>query len=567
MTFGLPEPGTLRALTEKALELPTLAEHREHVERLLNDYARGLASEKRALVIALVGATGAGKSTLLNALVGTAIAVPGERRPTTEHPVIYAPDDASIGPLAASGAKVVRYPRGAPGPWSGQVFVDTPDLNSVAAEHRERARAIVEQADVALVVLHKGSVVEAVQAEFLEGLARRRRLLFVLNHADLLSADSQRIIKEQVRTVARERLGVTDAEVYAISALAWQQGREDVGARSELTEALHKLGDRTTAERIRRSNALGALRELQSLIQPAFEEAQASSERRAKLLDEGFTRARVTLSNDFTTRLDAASAHLGQAVKREASRRFWGPAGWWMQLTLAGTSGLGAAALLVRGNPLLAGGVAVGSALASRLQQFTLERGAERRMEADTLSDDVSLGAAREALAAARTDAAQAGLSSDRAGLPSVEGLAEAFARARAFVWESTATLSLAEAVKSWWRVARFFLLPLINLPLLALFCHVAYRVVRGYLEGNYVGADFLLNALALAGLIAAGGGALASLTLYGVRRRIVSRGRQRFETTLRDLSGQYIAAAHEGERTGRDAAQRVLALFPDVSS
>ncbi|MGA9523873.1 MAG: GTPase [Myxococcaceae bacterium] len=564
MTFGLPDPGTLRDLTGKALALPALEGQREHLERLLDDYARGLASEKRALVIALVGATGAGKSTLLNALVGTAIAVPGDRRPTTEHAVIYAPDDASVGPLAASGTKVVRYPRGAPGPWSGQVFVDTPDLNSVAAEHRERARAIVEQADVALVVLHKGSVAEAVQAEFLEELARRRRLVFVLNHADLLSADSQRILKEQARTVARERLGVTDTEVYAISALAWQQGREDVGERAGLTEALRKLGERTTAERIRRSNALGALREIQSLVEPALEEAQASNDRRAKLLEDGFTRARSTLSDDFTARLDAASAHLGQAVKREASRHFWGPAGWWMQLTMAGTSGLGAAALLVRGNPLLAGGVAVGSALASRLQQFTLERGAERRMEVGALSDDVSLGAAREAVAAARTDAAQAGVSPDRASLPSVEGLAEALARARASVWEATATLSLAEAVKGWWRVARFFLLPLINLPLLALFCHVAYRVVRGYLEANYVGADFLLNALALAGLIAAGGGALASLTLFGVRRRIVSSGRQRFESTLRDLSARYVTAAREGDREGRDAAQRVLALFPD---
>ncbi len=565
MTFGLPDPGRLRAQTEKALELPTLTEEREQLERLLDDYARGLASEKRALVIALVGATGAGKSTLLNALVGTAIAVPGERRPTTEHPVIYAPDDASIGPLAATGAKVVRYPRGAPGPWSGQVFVDTPDLNSIAGEHRERARAIVEQADVALVVLHKGSVAEAVQAEFLEGLARRRRLLFVLNHADLLSVDSQRILKEQVRTVARERLGVQDSEVYAISALAWQQGRDDVGERAGLTEALRKLGDRTTAERIRRSNALGALRELQSRVRPALEEAQAASERRAKLLEVGFARARTTLSDDFTARLDAASAHLGQAVKREASRRFWGPAGWWMRLTLAGTSGLGAAALLVRGNPLIAGGVAVGSAIASRLQQFTLERGAERRMEADALTDDVSLGAAREALAAARTEAAQDGLSPERAALPPVEVLAESFARVRSAAWEATSTLSLAEAVKQWWKIARFFLLPLINLPLLALFGHVAYRVVRGYLEGQYVGADFLLNAAALAGLIAAGGGGLASITLFGVRRRIVSSGRQRFEAMLADLSAQHVAAAREGDQGPREAAQRVLALFPET--
>ena len=98
----------------------------------------------------------------------------------------------------------------------------------------------------------------------------------------------------------------------------------------------------TTDGRIRRSNALGALRELQALVSPALETEEASSERRAKLLETGFSRARARLSEDFNARLEAASAHLGQAVKREASRRFWGPAGWWMRLTLAGTAVEGA---------------------------------------------------------------------------------------------------------------------------------------------------------------------------------------------------------------------------------
>lgn len=560
----LPSVDTVRRLLGAARQLTGLSDEAEWTERLVADYARGLATEQRAIVVALVGATGAGKSTLLNALVGSTVATSGERRPTTEQSVVYAPDDATLGALAALGSKVVRYPSGAPGPWSGQVFVDTPDLNSVAAVHRDRARAVVDEADVALVVLHKGSVAEAVQAEFLAPFARRRRVVFVLNHADLLSDEARGVLKDQVRHIATERLGVSDAEVYAISALAWLEGRVEAGERTQLLEALRGLADRTVAERIRRSNALGALRELQTRVAPVLAAADEAAERRARLLAEGMTKARVQLAEDFRARLETASAHLGHAIRQEAARRFWGPAGWWMRMTLAGTSGLGAAALLVRGNPLIAGGVAVGSALASRLQQFTLQRGAEHRMQGE-LSDEVTVSAAKVALGPARADVAQMGLSPEDAALPSIEDLAESMARVRASAWEATAHLALADAVQRWWKVARFILLPLVNLPLLALFGHVAYKVVRGYLEGPYVGSDFLLNALALAALFAAAGAGIASLTLAGIRRRIMSVGRAKFDGLLAGLSGDLVEAAKNAQRESRDAARQVLTLVADA--
>lgn len=555
MIDALPPPFELEGVLAQAGKLLAPGPARVRVDQLLADYTRGFEGEQRALVIALVGATGAGKSTLLNALVGAAVAAPGDLRPTTQQAVIYAPDDANLGGLGALASSVVRYSKHAPGPWSGHVFVDTPDVNSVTREHRDRAAAVVEQADVAIVVLHKGSVAEAVQAEFLAGFARRRRLLFVLNHADLLSAESQRILEEQIRALAAERLAVPNAEVYSVSALLWQQGRAEVGGREALLAALRDLGDQAVADRVRRSNALGALRELQAVIGPALEAAQAVTERRTKLLAQGLAAARTALSEDFQARLEAASAHLGHAVRNEAARRFWGPAGWWMRLSLAGTSGVGAAALLVRGNPLVAGGVAAGAALLNRLQQHTLERGAQRQMEEGSPGDP-SARAAALALAGAQSDALQEGAD---AGLPEATALATEFANVRAGVWESTSTLGLADAVTRWWKVARFLLLPVINLPLLALFGHVAYVVVRGYLEGNYVGANFLLNAAALAGLIAAFGAGLASLTLMGVRRRLVSEGRRQFELELGALSAQVLFAAREHDRAPKEAARRLL--------
>ena len=568
----LPEPSAVRELAESALVLPGVRAERGRVQRLLEDYARGVETQRHALVVALVGATGAGKSTLLNALVGAPVARSGEQRPTTAHAVVYAPADAILGELAGhagahsgSGTKVVTYPTGAPGPWSGQIFVDTPDLNSVERIHRDRAEAVLDQADVALVVLHKGSVAEAVQTEFLARFAQRRRLIFVLNHSDLLSAASREELKAQVLRIARERLGVGDVPVYAVSALQWLVGGTEVGERDELLAALRALGDKATSERIRRSNAVGALRELQSLVRPAVDAAEASAQKRAALLDEGLTRARVTLADDFALRLGAASAHLGHAVRREAARRFWGPAGWWMRMSLAGTSGLGAAALLVRGNPLVAGGVALGSAVLSRVQEATLQHSAERRIQGEALVDDVAVSAAQAGTVSARAAAGAEGLNAKDAGIPPVELVAESFARARAAVWEATSTLGLAEAVRRWWRIARYILLPLVNLPLLALFVHVGYRVVRGYIEGQYVGSDFLLNAAALAGVIAAIGAGIASLSLAGVRRRLVSDGRRQFERATADLSAQWVAQTKESDAPSRESARQLLGLLSDV--
>jgi energy-coupling factor transporter ATP-binding protein EcfA2 len=534
----------------------------ESLRALAEDYARGARHQERALVVALVGATGAGKSTLLNALVGAQVAAPGEQRPTTERAVVYAPHDAQLGALSSVESEVVRYQSGG-GPWSGQVFVDTPDLNSVASEHRERAQAVLEQADVALVVLHKGSVAEAVQAQFLRPFATRRRLLFVLNHADLLAEPAREQLKAQAKQIAEERLGLADPEVYAVSALRWLQDSGDVGERGALLAALRGLGQRATAERIRRSNALGALRELQGQVGAALSEAEQAGARQAALVAAGMGQARPMVLDDLQARLDSAAAHLGHAVREEAARRLWGPAGWWMRLTLFGGSGLGAAALLARGHPLVASGLALGAAVASRVQKASLAHAAQRQMVADAGGGEVFELAARTALAAARTQAAQRG-APEQVGLPTVEALAQELGALRAWAWAGAVGEGLPDAVRGWWRVARFALLPLVNLPLLALFAHVAYRVVEGYLQERYVGLDFLLNASAFALVLAGAGGALASLTLMGLRRKVMADARARLSRGWEQLSARLQADVREGDRPALLAARALCAQYPE---
>jgi GTPase Era involved in 16S rRNA processing len=167
-------------------------------------------------VITLVGATGAGKSTLLNALAGRRIAQEGVDRPTTRQPVIYAPLDADVGELTGEAVRqpdgrdsegvpdVVRYDA-ASGPWTAQVLIDAPDMNSIDEQHRAVVGALAERSDVLVIVLHHQSVLEEASVSFVDAFAGRRQLLFVLNRADELTGAARAALLAQIRQLAATR--------------------------------------------------------------------------------------------------------------------------------------------------------------------------------------------------------------------------------------------------------------------------------------------------------------------------------------------------------------------------
>ncbi len=359
---SLPDPEALRTLLKTALELPALQPHAARLERLVDDYARGVARKDAPLGVALVGATGAGKSTLLNALAGQALSREGVDRPTSTVATVFAPEGAAADALAQTGARVVRYAPGPQGLWGGQVFIDTPDLNSVATTHRDVARAALERADVALVVMHRGSVAEASQVEFLTEFARRRALVFILNFADELSPESRETLKAQVRRVASEQYGLAqeDVPVFTISALAAKDGRDVSGEFGALLFHLRGLATQAVAARVRRTNALGALEEVSSRVDAALKETDALLARTRDALGSGLEKAAEGLRADFDARLRLAHGHLAAEARRQAGSRFWGPAAWGLRLSLWGASGLGAAALVGRAS--LPAGLAVAAA-------------------------------------------------------------------------------------------------------------------------------------------------------------------------------------------------------------
>jgi energy-coupling factor transporter ATP-binding protein EcfA2 len=560
----LPDPEQLEPLLSAALALPALKPHAARLERLRRDYARGLAHKDAPLTVALVGATGAGKSTLLNALAGQSLSREGEDRPTSSAATVFAPEGAVLDELSQVGANVVRYTPGARGLWSGQVFIDTPDLNSVATVHREVARAALERADVAVVVMHRGSVAEATQIEFLADFARRRALVFLINFADELSADSREALKSQARRLAAEQyeLALESVPVFAISARAAQRGEDPSGEFGPLLFHLKSLATQAVAERVRRGNAQGVLEELASQVEGALKDTEDTQTRARAALESGLGRASEGLKADFDSRLTLAQGFLATEVRNQAAGRFWGPAAWGMRLSFMGAGGLGAATLVARRSLPVGLAVAATSTVLDAVRDRTRARAAETAV-VEPFEDDISVeGAARTALTEARSLAHASGLPPEVLGLPDVETLLEELKSARASAWRYTVTTAVAETVAGWWRTARWLLLPLINLPLLGLLGHVGYRVVRAYVEGPLLGVDYFLNAGALFALLAGAGTLLASASLAGTTRAVRRAGHERFIALLGTLGGRLGDAVQDSLRPGREAARRLLSLM-----
>ncbi len=120
------------------------------------------------ILISMVGSTGAGKSTLLNSIVGKQVSATGIRRPTTNSPVLAChPEDVGwfaenvflptlprvrqqgLAMPGRDGLLVLATSEGMP---RGIAVLDTPDIDSVVAAHRQFARQFLDASDLWLFV-------------------------------------------------------------------------------------------------------------------------------------------------------------------------------------------------------------------------------------------------------------------------------------------------------------------------------------------------------------------------------------------------------------------------------
>jgi energy-coupling factor transporter ATP-binding protein EcfA2 len=142
---------------------------RQQVISQVDDYLLPRLRQSGApVLIAMVGSTGAGKSTLLNSVAGSQVSATGIRRPTTNSPVLAChPHDVGwfaenvflptlprvrqegLARPGRDGLLVLASSEGIP---RGIALLDTPDIDSVVAAHRQFARQFLDASDLWLFV-------------------------------------------------------------------------------------------------------------------------------------------------------------------------------------------------------------------------------------------------------------------------------------------------------------------------------------------------------------------------------------------------------------------------------
>lgn len=480
-------------------DLRSVAERQETLDRLFSDLQHQLERVGRAAVITLVGATGAGKSTLLNALAGAELAAEGVDRPTTTEPVIFAPVDADLSDLlpseGARRARVVRHPPGARGPWSSQVLVDAPDVNSVAAEHRSIVSELAERSDVLVAVMHHQSVMEEAAVSFLDEFRGRRGLIFVLNRTDELTESARSEIVEQIRRLAAERWDVPSAPVLAVSAaeVRGASGASDPDWKA-LQDALEELSRASTLQSVRRRNAVGTAARVQQEFRGVRDEVAADLEALPSEVRSGLAGLADRTSEEVAERLALRRADLGHLLTAEAAKRWDGPGGWSLRTGSLSTLGLGAGALIARRHPLLAIGSAAGGLAAGQVEKTARKR---RLAQEEGLLPEAGefTGWYREALASPRVRAVRLAREPEDLALPSAEEAREQAARGVEEAWNDLVQRDLPRAAEK--SSLRFFRL-LLDLPVYGMVGWVVFQAGKGFLNESYLGLDFLLNALLL---------------------------------------------------------------------
>ncbi len=253
------------------------------------------------LLMVVGGSTGGGKSTLINSLVGSQVSPAGVLRPTTRAPVLVCnPEDLrwfegdrvlpqlarTTGGPAGPGALQLVATAALP---SGLALLDSPDIDSVAAENRLLAGQLLAAADAWLFVTTAARYADAVPWELLHAARdRSTSLAVVLNRVPPeatteVSAHLEQMLGErgldgtELLVVPESRLesGLLPAEALApvrrwLDALASDAQSRAALIQRTLAGALASIPARVGAVRRAAEAQAAAVEELQRQVANAY---------------------------------------------------------------------------------------------------------------------------------------------------------------------------------------------------------------------------------------------------------------------------------------------------------
>ncbi len=173
-------------------------------------------------MLVIIGEFNSGKSTFINALLGDSIQAEGVT-PTTDHITLLRygdePSSETVAPFVLSRthpADVLRQ----------IVMVDTPGTNAVIRRHEELTRNFIPRADLVLFTTSAERPFSESERAILE-LIREwgKKIVLLINKADILEGDEVDQVLDFVRTNAYELLGITP-QIFPLSARKARKARQ-----------------------------------------------------------------------------------------------------------------------------------------------------------------------------------------------------------------------------------------------------------------------------------------------------------------------------------------------------
>jgi len=239
------------------------------------------------LLMVVGGSTGGGKSTLINSLVGSQVSPAGVLRPTTRAPVLVCnPEDLrwfegdrvlpqlarTTGGPAGPGALQLVATAAVP---SGLALLDSPDIDSVAAENRLLAGQLLAAADAWLFVTTAARYADAVPWELLHAARdRSTSLAVVLNR---VPPEATTEVSAHLEQMLGER-GLDGTELLVVPESRLESGLLPAGALAPVRRWLDALASdaQSRAALIQRTLA-GALASIPARVGAVRRAAEAQA--------------------------------------------------------------------------------------------------------------------------------------------------------------------------------------------------------------------------------------------------------------------------------------------------